>query len=63
MRTKIIKRFSAATVGVCFTYALIRLSISGHGAAQDPHGGIRRNADPAQTGCAKVQTHGIGGAL
>ena len=25
MRMKIIKRFSAATVGVCFTYALVRL--------------------------------------
>ncbi len=28
MRMKIIKRFSAATVGVCFTYALIRLPFS-----------------------------------
>ena len=28
MRTKIIKRFMAGTVGVCFTYALVRLPFS-----------------------------------
>ena len=52
MRTKIIKRFSAATVGVCFTYALIRLPFT---MINNPSGAVELATSPSATAAQTTQ--------